>query len=88
MDTASTKLVRFAAYQHAEREVNRNWTVVKKALDREDADAEKAMGAATDNTTQPPTTNTRKRKSKFEKQAEDSAKRMRNNRSEKWEGWL
>ena len=70
------------------REVNRKWTAVKKELDREDAAAEKAKETATDNTTQPPTTNTRKRKSKFEKQAEKSAKRMRNNMSDKWEGWL
>ena len=70
------------------REVNRKWTEVKRQLDREDAAAEKAKETATDNTTHQPTTNTRKRKGKFEKQAEESAKRMRNNRSEKWEGWL
>ena len=62
-------------------EVRRQWEHVLRKLEREEANEATARnGRTSDGTT--------KRKSKFEKQAEESAKRMRNNRSEKWDGWL
>ena len=67
------------------REVNSKWPEIRKALDKEDeaSTAPNPQGQATDRLTR-----STSRKRSYQQQAEESAKRMRNNLSEEWDGWL
>ena len=66
-------------------EIRRQWETVFRKLEREEAAAENNnKGDSTGNTN----SNSKKRKSKYERTAEASAKRARNNVNKDWEGWL